>query len=81
MNDITQFLYIIDYWVPFPSSEYGGTISLIAQSDTEAFEVLASEDGFPQEYKHLIMKNVIEAQKLPFKEKYPEPMIVDAFTT
>ena len=81
MNDITQFLYIIDYWVPFPSSEYGGTISLIAQNDTEAFEVLASEDGFPSEYKHLIMKNVIEAQKLPLKEKYPEPMIVDAFTT
>ena len=76
-----HYLYIIDYWVPFPSSEYGGTISLIAQNDTEAFEVLASEDGFPSEYKHLIMKNVIEAQKLPLKEKYPEPMIVDAFTT
>ena len=79
--ETTQFLYIIDYWVPFPSSEYGGTISLIARNDTEAFEVLASEDGFPSEYNHLIMKNVIEAQKLPLKEKYPEPMIVDAFTT
>ena len=79
--ETTQFLYIIDYWVPFPSSEYGGTISLIAQSDTEAFEVLASEDGFPSEYKHLIMKNVIEAQKLQLADEYPEPMIVDAFTT
>ena len=79
--EITQFLYIIDYWVPFPSSEYGGTISLIAQNDTEAFEVLASEDGFPQEYKHLIMKNVIEAQKLKLADEYAEPMIVDAFTT
>ena len=79
--EITQFLYIIDYWVPFPSSEYGGTISLIAQNDTEAFEVLASEDGFPQEHKHLIMKNVIEAQKLQLADEYPEPMIVDAFTT
>ena len=79
--EITQFLYIIDYWVPFPSSEYGGTISLIAQNDTEAFEVLASEDGFPPEYRHLIMKNVIEAQKLQLADEYPEPMIVDAFTT
>ena len=76
-----HYLYIIDYWVPFPSSEYGGTISLIAQNDTEAFEVLASEDGFPQEYKNLIMKNVIEAQKLQLADEYPEPMIVDAFTT
>ena len=79
--EITQFLYIIDYWVPFPSSEYGGTISLIAQNDTEAFEVLASEDGFPEEYRHLIMKNVIEAQKLKLADEYLEPMIVDAFTT
>lgn len=77
-----HYLYIIDYWVPFPSSEYGGTISLIAQNDTEAFEVLASEDGFPhEEYRHLIMKNVIEAQKLQLADEYPEPMIVDAFTT
>ena len=76
-----HYLYIIDYWVPFPSSEYGGTISLIAQNDTEDFEVLASEDGFPQEYRHLIMKNVIEAQKLQLADEYPEPMIVDAFTT
>ena len=79
--EITQFLYIIDYWVPFPSSEYGRTISLIAQNDTEAFEVLASEDGFPEEYRHLIMKNVIEAQKLKLADEYAEPMIVDAFTT
>ena len=79
--EITQFLYIIDYWVPFPSSEYGGTISLIAQNDTEAFEVLASEDGFPEEYRHLIMKNVIEAQKLKLADEYADPMIVDAFTT
>ena len=76
-----HYLYIIDYWVPFPSSEYGGTISLIAQNDTEAFEVLASEDGFPEEYRHLIMKNVIEAQKLKLADEYAEPMIVDAFTT
>ena len=79
--EIVQSLYIIDYWVPFPSSEYGGTISLIAQNDTEAFEVLASEDGFPEEYRHLIMKNVIEAQKLKLADEYAEPMIVDAFTT
>ena len=79
--EITQFLYIIDYWVPFPSSEYGGTISLIAQNDTEAFEVLASEDGFPEEYRHLIMKNVIDAQKLKLADEYAEPLIVDAFTT
>ena len=34
-------LYIVDYWVPFPSSEYGGVINLIAENDTEAFTILS----------------------------------------
>ena len=33
-------LYIIDYWVPFPSSEYGGMIVLIANNNKEAEQLL-----------------------------------------
>jgi len=36
-------LYIVDYWVPFPCSEYGGVVSLIAENDTEAFAILSQE--------------------------------------
>ena len=36
-------LYIVDYWVPFPTSEYGGMITLIASNDSEAFELLAEQ--------------------------------------
>ena len=38
-------LYIVDYWVPFPQSEYGGLVNLIAESDTEAFELCVNEEG------------------------------------
>ena len=37
-------LYIVDYWVPFPQSEYGGVVNLIAGSDSEAFELCADDD-------------------------------------
>ena len=37
-------LYIVDYWVPFPQSEYGGVVNLIAGSDAEAFELCADDD-------------------------------------
>ena len=75
-----KYLYIIDYWVPFPQSEYGGVISLIATDDSEAFELLANEEGFNTDYVDLIMPNVIKAQKLQLAEDY-ESNIIDAFIT
>ena len=73
-------LYIVDYWVPFPSSEYGGVVSLIAENDTEAFELLADEEGFDEKYQNLIMPNVVKAQKFSLVDDY-ESGIIDAFTT
>ena len=73
-------LYIVDYWVPFPSSEYGGVVSLIAENDTEAFELLSQEDGFDENYQNLIMPNVVKAQKFKLVDEY-ESGIIDAFTT
>ena len=73
-------LYIVDYWVPFPSSEYGGVINLIAESDTDAFSILANEQSYDDEYNHLIMQNVVSAQKFTLKDDY-ESGIIDSFTT
>jgi hypothetical protein len=73
-------LYIVDYWVPFPSSEYGGVVSLIAEDDTEAFELLSEEDGFDENYQDRIMPNVVKAQKFKLVDDY-ESGIIDAFTT
>tara|TARA_B100001093_G_scaffold221714_1_gene212642 strand:- start:656 stop:889 length:234 start_codon:yes stop_codon:yes gene_type:complete len=77
---MNKYLYIIDYWVPFPQSEYGGVISVIATDDSEAFELLANEEGFNTDYVDLIMPNVIKAQKLQLAEDY-ESNIIDAFIT
>lgn len=73
-------LYIVDYWVPFPSSEYGGVVSLIAENDTEAFELLSQEEGFDEKYQNLIMPNVVKAQKFSLVDEY-QSGIIDAFTT
>jgi hypothetical protein len=73
-------LYIVDYWVPFPSSEYGGLINLIASSDTEAFTILSEEKSFDDRYTNLIMKSVVNAQKFKLQDDY-ESGILEAFTT
>jgi len=73
-------LYIVDYWIPFPQSEYGGVVNVIADDDSEAFELLANEEQFNQDYVDLIMPCVIKATKLNLSDEY-ESGIIDAFIT
>jgi hypothetical protein len=73
-------LYIVDYWVPFPSSEYGGLINLIAESDTEAFAILSKEQMFDDRYVDRIMSNVVNAQKFALADEHVSG-IVEYFTT
>ena len=63
-----NYLYIVDYWVPFPSSEYGGLINLIAENDTEAFNILSQEESYDEKYVNLIMPNVVSAQKFKLSD-------------
>ena len=73
-------LYIVDYWVPFPSSEYGGLINLIAESDTEAFTILSQEKQYDERYVDRIMPNVVNAQKFALADEYVSG-IINSFTT
>lgn len=75
-----KYLYIVNYWVPFPSSEYGGTISLIAESDTEAFEILSKCDDFDDRYTDRIMERVVNAHKFALVDE-ENSRIVDVFIT
>ena len=73
-------LYIVDYWVPFPQSEYGGVVNVIAENDEEAFDLLNEEDGFISGYERNLMENVRKAQKFSLVDEY-ESGIIEAFTT
>jgi succinate dehydrogenase flavin-adding protein (antitoxin of CptAB toxin-antitoxin module) len=75
-----KYLYIVDYWVPFPSSEYGGLINLIAESDTEAFTILSEEQSFDERYQDRIMERVVNSHKFALQDDY-ESGLLEAFTT
>ena len=75
-----KYLYLIDFWIPFPSSEYGGLINLITENDTEAFSILSQEKSYDERYVNLIMPNVVSAQKFKLSDEY-ESGIIDSFTT
>ena len=75
-----KYLYIVDYWVPYPSSEFGGLINLISENDTEAFSILSQEGSYDDRYVDKIMSNVVSAQKFKLSDEY-ESGIIESFTT
>jgi len=63
-----QTLYIIDWWLPFPSSEYGGVQVVVAHSDVECERILANEvesyerNSYPN-YRERIANCIKEAKR------------------
>ena len=82
MESKDSYLYVLDYWVPFPQSEYGGLVTLIAENDQEAFDILTDEDqlDYGNEYIDKLMPNIINATKLKLADEY-ESGIIDVFIT
>ena len=75
-----KYIYLVDYWVPFPSSEYGGMISVIAEDDQECFDLLVNFPQFDDSYEDRIMPNIVKAPKFSLAEN-EESRIIDVFLT
>ena len=74
-------LYIVDYWVPFPSSEYGGVVNVIAEDDQECFDILQKErEEYHSLYDNLIMQSIKDATIIKVFD-YEKSRIVNSFTT
>jgi len=79
---VKKYMYVVDYWVPFPASEYGGLVILIAENDVEALELLSEESlqYYNKNYGHLIMEKIVTATKLELADDY-ESGIIEVFCT
>ena len=77
-----NFLYIVDHYVPFPSSEYGGLWNVIAEDDDECFDLISAEDDddFYDEHYKVLRENILNARKFALAEDV-ESAIVEEFTT
>ena len=74
-------LYLVDYWVPFPSSEYGGMVAVIAEDDNECYDVLLDwRDELESKYDSNIISQVKRAPKVAVVNE-EKSRVVEAFTT
>jgi hypothetical protein len=76
-----KYLYLVDFWVPFPSSEYGGLINVIAENDIECHDILRdSKISYDSSYDNKIMERVVAAPRFALVDEEGS-RVVESFTT
>lgn len=75
-----KYLYLVDFNQPFPSSEYGGLIVVIANDDAECHSILLKEQLWQESYTTLIMQSIVKSQKFELSQEYQSGLI-EAFVT
>ena len=77
-----KFLYIVDHYIPFPQSEYGGLWNVIAEDDNDCFDLITSDDSdiFYEKYYSDLRENILNARTYALAEDV-DSEVVDSFTT
>jgi len=77
-----KFIYIVDHYVPFPSSEYGGIWNVIAENDEECFDLITHYDDDEYNTPHYgnLRENIQKARTYQLNEEV-ESTVVESFTT
>jgi hypothetical protein len=77
-------LYVVNYWVPFPASEYGGMQVVVAKDDEECYKLIAESDESEMKYhkqaEELIRARIKKASRFALDGAYV-PEMVRSFTT
>ena len=78
---MTKFLYIVEHFVPFPQSEYGGVWNVIGSDDDECFDLITERDQeFNVKYYGNLRNNIQNSTVLALADEL-ESVIVEEFTT
>ena len=76
-----MYLFIVDHYVPFPSSEYGGVWNVVAENDEECFDLITEEDGdFNSQYFSELRQNINKADKYSLLDELPSKVVTSFLT-
>jgi hypothetical protein len=77
-----KFLYIVQHYCPFPTSEYGGLWNVVAEDDDECFDLIVAEDddNFYEKFYSDLRENILNSQTFALSEDI-ESQVVESFTT
>jgi len=76
-----KFFYVVDHFVPFPTSEYGGIWNVVAENDEECFDLIAaSDEGFNETSYSTLRENIMKAVTFQLAEDV-KSAVIEEFTT
>ena len=75
-----KYFYVVDHFISFPSSEYGGIWNVIAEDDEECFDLISEQENSYPEYYGKLRENIIKANKFKLADDLKSE-IVESFTT
>lgn len=79
---MAKYLYIVEHYVPFPQSEYGGIWNVIAKDDDECFDLITAEDdgNFYEKFYSDLKENILNSRVYQLAEDL-DSEVVEGFTT
>jgi len=79
---MAKFLYIVDHFIGFPRSEYGGIWNVIAESDEQCFDIIVSEDDeLNLGYYSKLRENIKNSSKYQLLQDDIHTKVVSSFIT
>ena len=76
-----KFMFIGKFWVPFPSSEYGGSWSVIASDKNEVATLLRSQvTDYYTQYDDNMLESIEKAKYFELACE-PKSMVINTFFT
>ena len=78
---MSKYFYLVEHFVPFPQSEYGGLWNVIADNENECFDLIVAQDRemYVEHYPQL-RHNIQNARVYALAEDI-ESVVVESFTT
>jgi len=79
LQEKMKYLFVVDHYVPFPQSEYGGLWNVIASDEEECFDLISDDDDYPQYFSKL-RENISKCSKYELVGEQ-ESTVVSSFLT
>ena len=75
-------MYIVEHYVPFPQSEYGGVWNVVAANDNECFDLIVEKDegNFNRQYYTHLKENILNGRCYKLGNEQ-ESDVIEEFTT
>jgi len=75
-----KYLFIVDHFVPFPQSEYGGVWNVVAEDEEECFDLITEYDDLFPQYNGKLRENIQKSNKYSLLDELPSKVVTSFLT-